>query len=257
MDIHLLALDVGHGRVKLGVFEAGELTYTNRLAADGPFENVAGAVEEAWRRLGGESAEVAAVVSNRELGERVLEAAARATGHRPQVVGRDVDYPIAVATDEPAGTGADRVVNVAAAYEQLKKACVVVDAGTAVTVDFCGDDGTFQGGCIAPGARLQAEALHRAAPQLPLVTVAATDAAFGTDTESAINAGLVHGIRGLVRSAVEAHAMTLDAWPEVIATGGDALALFDGWDLVHAVSPDLTLYGVALAFAQHHIKHRT
>ena len=257
MDIHLLALDVGHGRVKLGVFEAGELTYANRVYADGPFENVQGAIEEAWRKLDGRAAEVAAVVSNHDLGERVLEAAAKATGRRPQVVGRDVDYPINVATDEPAKTGADRIVNVAAAYEQLKKACVVVDAGTAVTVDFCGGDGTFLGGCIAPGARLQAEALHRAAPQLPLVTATSTDAAFGTDTETAINAGLVHGLRGLVRSAVEAHAMTLDAWPEVIATGGDAAALFDGWELVHAVSPDLTLYGVALAYAQHHIKHRT
>jgi type III pantothenate kinase len=257
MDINLLALDVGHGRVKLGVFEAGELVYTNHAAADGPFENVTGAIEEAWRRLADRGAEVAMSASNHGLAPAIEKAVVVTGAPAPQVVGRGIDLPIKVGTDEPEQTGVDRVLNVAAAYEQLKKACVVVDAGSAVTVDFCDDDGTFLGGCIAPGARLQAEALHRLAPQLPLVKPSPTDDAFGRDTTSAVNAGIVRGIRGLVRDAVEAHALTLDTWPEVIATGGDARVLFDGWELVHAISPDLTLYGIALAYTNHHIKHRS
>jgi len=43
----------------------------------------------------------------------------------------------------------------------------------------------------------------------------------------------------------------------VIATGGDAHALFDNWEIVHAVSDDLLLYGIALAYTNHHIKHDT
>ena len=256
MDINLLLLDVGHARVKLGVVEAGELVTSQRVALDQP-ENLAGAIEELWRRLDGKGAEVAGAASNKPAGESVAAIVQKATGQRPQWVGADLDVPIQVATREPGRTGVDRVLNVAAAYEQLKKACVVIDAGSAVTVDFCDDSGKFLGGCIAPGAAAQSAALNTIAPHLPLIKVTATDAAYGDGTESAINCGIVNGLRGLVRHAVEQHAMTLDTWPEVIATGGDAAELFGGWELVHAVSPDLTLYGIGHAYASHHVKHGT
>ena len=62
---------------------------------------------------------------------------------------------------------------------------------------------------------------------------------------------------GLVKEVVENYATTLHNWPELIATGGDAEKLFQGWELVHAISPDLTLYGIALAYANHYIERDT
>ncbi len=64
-------------------------------------------------------------------------------------------------------------------------------------------------------------------------------------------------MKWLVREMVENYATDLGRWPEVIATGGDAAALFGGWEVIHAVSPDLTLYGVALAYTEHHIRNDT
>ena len=61
----------------------------------------------------------------------------------------------------------------------------------------------------------------------------------------------------VVKELLENFATELGFWPEAIATGGDAAKLFDGWELVHAISPDLTLYGIALSYANHHIKHGT
>jgi len=66
-----------------------------------------------------------------------------------------------------------------------------------------------------------------------------------------------HGLRGLVKETAESFATDVGIWPEVIATGGDAKALFDDWEIVHAISPDLILYGIALAFTNHHIRHET
>ena len=77
----------------------------------------------------------------------------QAIGKPIEWVGRDLDLPIKVATDNPTETGVDRVLNVAAAYEQMGKACAVVDAGTAFTVDCCDDEGKFLGGAIAPARR--------------------------------------------------------------------------------------------------------
>ncbi len=257
-DINLLAIDVGHARVKLGAFEAGELVETWRPDVAQP-ANVEGAIEQARERLEGHDVEVVIAASNAGFVAEVEHLVRAAGWGGSSRVGIDVDLPIAVATAEPEKTGVDRVLNVAAAYEQLKKACVVVDAGTATTVDFCDDQGTFLGGCIVPGATLQASALHRVAPQLPELRPAFTDEAFGRDTQSAINAGIVQSLRGLIREAVERHAMELSTWPEVIATGGEAFDLFGGdkpFELVHAISRDLTLFGIALAYANHHIRHK-
>jgi type III pantothenate kinase len=60
-----------------------------------------------------------------------------------------------------------------------------------------------------------------------------------------------------VKELVENYATELGNWPDIIATGGDAPVLFEGWELIHAIAPDLTLYGIALAYTNHHIKHKT
>jgi type III pantothenate kinase len=132
---------------------------------------------------------------------------------------------------------------------------VVVDAGTAITIDCCNDSGDFVGGAIAAGASLQLDALHEHTAKLPRVELAAPTGPFGTSTSAALQQGVYHGIRGMVKELVENYATHLGTWPDVIATGGDAKVLFEGWELIHAVSPDLTLYGIALAYANHHIKH--
>ena len=69
--------------------------------------------------------------------------------------------------------------------------------------------------------------------------------------------GVFYGIRGMVKELVENYATELGIWPDIIATGGDAPKLFEGWELIHAIAPDLTMYGIALAYANHHIKHGT
>jgi type III pantothenate kinase len=173
-------------------------------------------------------------------------------------VGEDVELPIKVLTEKPEETGVDRVLNVAAAYEQMGKACVVVDAGTAVTVDCCNDQGDFLGGAIAPGASMMLDVLHEKTAKLPRVRpFEAPHEPLGRSTRESILHGVYHGIRGMVREVVENYATELGNWPELIATGGDAPTLFKDWELVHAIAPDLTLYGVALAYVNHHIKHET
>ncbi|MGB7161255.1 MAG: type III pantothenate kinase [Tepidisphaeraceae bacterium] len=257
MDINLLVLNAGNSRLAIGVFVAGELTYVSRVAHDQRSEWPA-RIKEAWEKIAElDSAAVAGATVNPPLIEPLEHAVEQATGEKVQWVGRDIDLPIKVLTDEPAETGVDRVLNVAAAYEQMGKACVVVDAGTAVTVDVCNDTGDFLGGAIAPGASVQLDALHDKTAKLPRVTLDVPKSPFGKNTQDAIRMGVYHGIRGLVKELAENYATELGFWPDIIATGGDAPKLFENWELVHAIAPDLTLYGIALAFTNHHIKHGT
>jgi type III pantothenate kinase len=257
MDINLMTLNLGNSRLAIGVFAAGELRHVVRIShaeqASWPQ-----AIATAWEYIRDQPRPaVAAAGVNPGLAPKLDQAVLDATGQRIQWVGKDLELPINVLTDPPDQTGVDRIVNIAAAYEQLGKACCVVDAGTAVTVDFCNDNGDFVGGAIAPGANLMLQSLHANTGQLPAVKLDQPTGFVGKSTAEAILQGVYHSIRGLVRETVEGYALEVGAWPEVIATGGDARLIFDGWEIIHAVSPDLTLYGIALAYTNHHIRHET
>jgi type III pantothenate kinase len=255
MDINLLVLNVGNSRLAMGTFIAGELRQVKRILHDQQAD-WKGAIEEAWKQVAGlEGAAIVAASVNPVLNEALEHAVDQAAGRDVVWVGKDIELPIAVLTDEPEKTGVDRVLNVAAAYEQLETACIVVDAGTAITVDVCNDAGEFLGGAIAPGAAMMLEALHEKTAQLPRVELAVPTEPYGKTTREAILTGVYHGIRGMVKELAENYATALGQWPDIIATGGDAQQLFAGWELIHAVSPDLTLYGIALAYTNHHIKH--
>lgn len=260
MDIDLLVVSVGNTRTAFGAFVEGMLT-TVRRADNRDGAEMEAALSAAWEALAQRpSPEVAGVCVREDLQDRVAAAVHRCSGRavrwvRHAVPGSAADPqalepPFPVLTEHPDRTGLDRVLATAAAYEQLGRACCVVDAGTAVTVNFCSDKGEFLGGAIAPGVRAQLRAMHDAAPALPETALVRPGGAVGRSTEDAMCHGVYHGIRGLVREVVENYATQLGRWPEVIATGGDAELLFGDWELVHAVAPDLLLYGVALAYVQ-------
>ena len=255
MDINLLVLNVGNSRLAIGAFVAGQLEFVTRVPhanrADWP-----GKIADAWSRIKDlENPSIAAASVNPPLIEPIEHAVMRVTGSSIRWVGSDLDLPIELDTENPRETGVDRVLNVAAASEQMGKACAVVDAGTALTVDCCDDAGHFLGGAIAPGADMMLDALHERTAKLPRVQLAPPDGPIGKNTEQAIRLGVYTGIRGIVRELVESYAVQLGRWPDLIATGGDADKIFKDWELVHAISPDLTLYGIALAYTNHHIKH--
>ena len=178
----------------------------------------------------------------------IVAAIERSTSSEVYRIDDDLGVPIGQQLDPETITGLDRLLNAAAAWDRLKQACVVVDAGTAVTVDFVDGVGTFQGGAIAPGARMQLAALHEHTAALPTIDFVRPDPdPFGKNTRQAMLQGVFHGIRGLVWRLVEQYATAYGAFPQVIATGGDAATIFEGDELVNAIVPDLTLQGIAAA----------
>lgn len=260
MEINLVVVNVGNSRVAVGAFVAGELGEVERVELDRR-EDWSAAIERNWKRIQGRANAAVVGAGVNPPAEAAVDDAVLASADRHVVwVGKDLDLPIKVMTDEPEKTGVDRVLNVAAAHEQVGAEVVVVDAGTAITVDVCNDAGDFLGGAILPGVRMQLDALRERAAALPAVAgdeFGPPDEPIGQNTKQAILHGVYHGARGAVKELVEAYATRLGRWPEVIATGGDAAKLFDGWEIISRVVPDLTMYGIAKAYADHHIKHGT
>ena len=257
MDISLLALGVGNSRLAIGVFTAGELQHVARIPLAGP-QGWRDALSQELKGISGSGDRVVVAAGvNPKLNHQINEVVRAVTGQSVQWIGREIDIPIGVETQNPAETGIDRILNVAAAFEQMGKACIVVDAGTAVTVDCCNDNGDFLGGAIAPGVSMMLDALAEKTAGIGRVSFSPPSGAIGDSTSAAVSQGVFNSIRGLVREIAENYASQLGQWPEIIATGGDAKQLFEGWELIHAIAPDLGLYGIALAFAEHHIRHGT
>ena len=98
------------------------------------------------------------------------------------VVGRGIKTGMRVRTDNPREVGADRIVNAVAAYELHGGPLIVVDFGTATTVDCVSKDGDYVGGAIAPGYQISADALFTRTAKLPRVPLERPECAIGTNT---------------------------------------------------------------------------
>ena len=113
------------------------------------------------------------------------------------------DHGLALAVREPETVGADRFFAARGAVECVGRACLVLDAGTALTVDaVSADPWTFEGGAIAPGPALLAKALATGGARLPEVGARPGSRALGRDTAEALEAGVVVGFRGAARELV-------------------------------------------------------
>ncbi len=167
---------------------------------------------------------------------------------RAFVVGDNTPLPAETALPEPGRVGADRVCAAAAAFERTQQACVIIDVGSAVTVDLIDDEGVFQGGAILPGLDLQSKALAEWTAKLPRVQARALPSVLGKTTEEAIASGLCYGLAGAVRGIVERIAMERNGWPQTVLTGGAGELLHAHMDFVDSWVPDLCLMGVGLAY---------
>jgi type III pantothenate kinase len=166
--------------------------------------------------------------------------------------------PLAIRVDRPGEVGADRIVNALAAARLYGTPAVVVDFGTATTLDCVGADGAYVGGAIAPGLELGLEALAARTAKLPRIELRTPDRAIGRDTVSAMQAGTVFGYQALASgllSRVRAELAELAGCPpetvHTVLTGGLASAPWardvEGVDVI---DPDLTLEGLAILYAE-------
>jgi type III pantothenate kinase len=166
---------------------------------------------------------------------------------RPLVVGRpDCRLPVAPRVDQGTTVGPDRLVNAVGAHDRHGGNLIVVDFGTATTMDVVDHDGAYVGGVIAPGVNLSLEALHMAAAALPHVDVSKPSQVVGTNTVACMQAGVYWGYIGLVEGIVARIRAERDRTMKVIATGGLASLFGQDTGVFDAVEDDLTMHGLVL-----------
>ena len=150
--------------------------------------------------------------------------------------------------EDPSRLGIDRWLAMLAARRIAAGPFVVVDVGTAATIDFVSEDGRHRGGYIVPGLRLMTSALlHGTADVRVTFDPDKLETRPGRTTASAVRGGVVLMLADFVRGSIDRFASESAGGPHVYLCGGDArtIAPLVGYPTV--IEPDLVLDGIAIA----------
>ncbi|MES1254446.1 MAG: type III pantothenate kinase [Acidobacteriota bacterium] len=273
----LLAIDLGNTNIVLGVFDGARLVDTWRLATmrERTADELALLVDLLLARGGSETSGTAGVgtamggraktgIAKGAIDAIVLasvvppltasieEMARRSFGLTALTVEPGVNAGMPILCEHPREVGADRVVNAVAAYEQWGRQAgrpiIIVDLGTATTLDAVSVAGAYLGGAICPGVQMSADALFQRAARLPRVAVRKPARVIGRTTVDAMESGLFFGYVGMVESLIRRMRDELGGDALCVATGGLAGAIAGETRLIDRVEPDLTLQGLRMVW---------
>ena len=249
----LLAIDVGNTNIVIGLYKEDDRLGSWRIRTN---EDVT--ADELWVVLknlmfwqgletnGINGVIIACVVP--PLKSALEELSQIFLGISPLFVGPGIKTGMPIRYDNPREVGADRIVNAVAAYEKYRRELIAVDFGTATTFDYINASGEYEGGAIAPGVKISAEALFHNASKLFRVELSAPPKVIAKDTASAIQSGIVFGYAALVDGILNRMFDELKSRPKVVATGGLARTISAHTRLVEEVEDDLTMDGLKILY---------
>lgn len=287
-ELPIIAVDIGNARIKLGRFHAscGSRSDRDCAAASARGEELSAASfrssqalplpvatlalagdKPAFDQLTGWLGKASLPVFswwigsvNRPATTALLDWLLDTRPHDPVTLLASTDLPIALRVAEPDRVGVDRLLDAVAAnvLREPGRPAVIVDVGTAITVDLVAVDGAFCGGAILPGIAMSARALREFADLLPAVDIAdfrEPPAPVGKSTVEAMRSGLfwfaVGAVRELAaRMAVEQQgsaALSASDEPHLFLTGGAGAVIAGLLGSQARLVPHLTLAGIALA----------
>src|SRR2546422_3479557 len=247
----LLTIDLGNTNTVLGVFEGTELRAHWRLATRR--EQTADEYGILVRNLfassglapaGIEGVALASVVP--PLTPVLVALSKQYLNLEPLVVEPGVRTGMPILYEPPGDVGADRIVNGVAAFAAYGGPVIVVDFGTATTLDVVTRKGEYLGGVICPGVGISADALFQRAARLPRVDVRNPGKVIGRSTVGSMQAGLYFGYASMVEGIIARIRAELQDTARVVATGGLAETLAGDIPSIEAVDPVLTLTGLRL-----------
>jgi type III pantothenate kinase len=240
-----VVVDVGNTRIKWGRCAAGRVAQAVALPPEDPAAWQQ--QRQRWFAAGPRIWVLTGVHPGRRDG---LAAWLRAQGEIVCLIDRAAWLPLVVQLERPDHVGIDRLFDAVAANARRRpgRPAVVIDAGSAITVDFLDDAGAFRGGAILPGLRLMAKALHDYTALLPLVEIREPAAPLGTSTPAAVQAGVFWSAVGGIAALIAKH-RPAGGEIDCFLSGGDAAVLATGLPADVQIWPEMTLEGIRLTAA--------
>jgi len=253
----LLAIDVGNTNIVLGVFDNATLIQSWRLQTlrERTADELGLLVDGLFAHSRIERVQVRGVILGSvvpPLTSTMRSMVDRYFGVKAITIEPGVNTGMPILYENPAEVGADRIVNGVAAWERFGRdkqlPMIVVDFGTATTLDAISAKGEYLGGAICPGVQISADALFQRAARLPRIDVRKPPRIVGRTTVGAMESGLFYGYVGMVEGLVKRMAEELGGRATCVATGGLADVIAPETPIIEHVDPDLTLHGLRIVW---------
>lgn len=231
-----LTIDTGNTRTKYAVFDGDTIVATGILESLRQYASLL------------EQYPIGAVISS-SVGKDMDFRSETPQDTHFHVLNAQLPLPIQIDYDTPETLGADRIAACAGATELFpSQNCLVIDAGTCITIDFIDNHGTYHGGAIMPGFSMKFYALHTFTEKLPLLHLsdsAELPRTAGKTTDESIFSGVINGTLFEVEGFVNYYKSKYNDL-QIAITGGDAQMLSEQLknEHRHTVSKDLTLIGL-------------
>ncbi len=177
--------------------------------------------------------------------EQVLQ---RSQLPRPLLLGREIIAPVANKYRFPQQVGQDRLANAVGAMDRYGTPVIIIDCGTAITLDVVDRRRCYLGGLIMPGLDVSLWALATRTALLPMLKASAPKSLIGRETTSSMLSGVVYGAAAACNGLVPRLAKRFAQRPTVVVTGGSARLLRRHFAFSNRYEPFLSLFGIMKSY---------
>ena len=249
----LLAIDIGNTNIVIGGIKDNQIVFEARIATDRSKTSDQYAVDiKDILSLFDVKAEdiqdciISSVVP--PVFNSVRTGILKVTGKSPMVVGPGLKTGLKIHMDNPAQVGSDRIVIAVAALAEYKPPLILMDLGTATTLEVVGEDNSYLGGCIIPGVRISLDALTSRTAQLPGIRLEQPKRVIGKNTVDCMRSGIMYGTAAMLDGMLDRIEGELGTSTTVVATGGIAQFIIPLCHREIKLEKDLMLKGLNLIY---------
>ncbi len=247
----LLAIDTGNTQTVIGLFDGTELADHWRIAtaAERTSDELALMIQQFLGFHGfsfdDQITGVAVCSGVPRITASLRDMTRRYFGFEALIIEPGVRTGMPILYDNPKEVGPDRIADAVAAYEKYGGPTVVVDFGTANTIEAISEKGEYLGGAIIPGIEISLDALFGRAAALRRVELVPPRNVIGKSTVESIQSGAIYGFSGQVDAMVDRFQEELGDCT-VVATGGLAELIIPHSRTIEHYEPWLTLEGLRI-----------
>lgn len=221
----LLAIDIGNTNIVIGCIRDDEIVFKARIATDRTrtsdqygveIKNMVEAYGVQLKDI--DDCIISSVVP--PVFNSVKTGVIKVIGKQPMVVGPGLKTGLNIHMDVPGQVGSDRIVIAVAALAEYEAPLVLMDLGTATTIEVVEPENVYMGGVIVPGVMVSLDALTSRAAQLPGISLDKPKSVIGRNTVDCMRSGMMYGTAAMIDGVVDRIEEELGHPSTLIATGG-------------------------------------
>ena len=249
----LLAIDIGNTNIVIGCIQDDEILFKARIATDRlrTSDQYGVEIKNMIEAFGVKVSQIDDCIISSVVPpvfNSVRTGVIKVIGKQPMVVGPGLKTGLDIQMDVPSQVGSDRIVIAVAALAEYKAPLILMDMGTATTIEVVEPDNRYVGGIIFPGVRVSLEALTSRAAQLPGISLDKPQQVIGKNTIDCMRSGMMYGTAAMLDGLIERIEEELGHQCTIVATGGLAKFITPLCKRDIILEGDLLLKGLNIIF---------